>query len=87
MLVYSSLQGASLIFLPRWWKLPAVPALLLVPMIVSEWRQPSYMGDVIMAMVMIYGCAYLMFAWIAFGIAKGFHRFRESWGNRICELL
>ena len=35
MLAYFALQGASLAFLPRWWKLAAVPALLLVPEIIS----------------------------------------------------
>ena len=36
MLAYFSLPAASLAFLPRWWKLAAVPALLLVPQIISE---------------------------------------------------
>ena len=49
MLVYFALQGASLAFLPRWWKLAAVPALLLVPEIISERIKPGYMSDVIIA--------------------------------------
>ena len=51
MLVYFALQGASLAFLPRWWKLAAVPTLLLVPEIISEQIKPGHMSDVIMEMV------------------------------------
>jgi hypothetical protein len=52
--------------------------LLLVPMIVSEWRQPSYMGDVITAMATIYACGYLVLVWMAFGIAKLVQRVRTG---------
>jgi hypothetical protein len=77
MLMYFLLQAASLALLPGWWKLAAAPALLPVPMIVSEWRQPSYMGDVITAMAAIYACGYLTFVWAAFGMTKLVQRFRR----------
>jgi len=77
MLVYFTLQGASLALLPRWWKLGAAPALLVVPLIVGEWRQPSYMGDVIAAMMTIYACAYLVLVLLAFGVAKFVQRLRR----------
>jgi hypothetical protein len=70
MLVYFLLQAASLALLPRWWKLAAVPALLLAPMIVSEWLQPSYMSDVLTAMMAIFTCGYLVLVWVVFGITK-----------------
>ena len=64
MLVYFSLQGASLAFLPKWWKLAAVPACLVIPQIVDERSKPGYMSDVLIAMVAIYVCAYLVFVWM-----------------------
>ena len=76
MLAYFVLQGASLAFLPRWWKLAAVPALLLVPEIISERANPGYMSDVIVAMVIIYTCAYLVLVWLAFGMTRLVQRCR-----------
>jgi hypothetical protein len=46
-------------------------------MIVSEWRRPSYMGDVITAMMAIYACGYLVLVWVAFGIAKFVQRIHD----------
>ena len=77
MLVYFVLQGASLAFLPRWWKLAAVPSLLLVPEIISERIKPGYMSDVIMEMVAIYTCAYLVLVWLVFGITRLVQRCRS----------
>jgi hypothetical protein len=77
MLVYFLMQAASLALLPRWWKLAAIPALLLVPMIVSEWRQPSYMGDLITAMAAIYAIGYLVLVWVVVGMTKLVQRFRR----------
>lgn len=39
LVAYGFLQVASLAFLPKWWKLAAIPALWLVPEIVSEQRR------------------------------------------------
>ena len=78
MLVYFALQGASLAFLPRWWKLAAVPSLLLVPEIISERFNPGYMSDVILAMAAIYACACLVLVWMAFGITKLVGRYRGN---------
>ncbi len=80
MLVYFSLQSASLIFLLRLWKLSAAPALLLVPQIVHERLQPSYRSDIITVMLAIYVCAHLGFVWIAFGITKLVLRCRRHRG-------
>ena len=81
MLVYFALQGASLAFLPRWWKLAAVPALLLVPEIISERIKPGYMSDVIIAMAAIYACAYLALVWLAFGMTRLVQRCRHASGK------
>lgn len=80
MLVYCSLQGASLAVLPRWWKMAAAPALLLVPQIVHERLQPSYMSEAITVMLAIFVCAYLVFVWIALGITKLVQRCRRDRG-------
>ena len=80
MLVYCSLQGASLAVLPRWWKMAAAPALLLVPQIVHERLQPSYMSEAITVMLAIFVCAYLVFVWIALGITKLVQRCRRDCG-------
>ena len=77
MLVYFSLQGASLAFLPKWWKLAAVPACLVIPQIVDERSKPGYMSDVVIAMVAIYVCAYLVFVWMTFGITKFVQHYRR----------
>ena len=78
MLAYFFLQGASLVFLPRWWKLAAVPALLLVPEIISERIKPGYMSDVIIGMAAIYACAFLVLVWMAFGMTRLVQRCRNA---------
>lgn len=70
MIVYFSLQAASLILLPKWWKLPALPALWMVWRIVEERVQPGYMSDVFIVMLAIYTCAYLILVWLVFGVVK-----------------
>lgn len=82
MLVYFSLQGASLAFLPRWWKLAAAPALWLVPQIVGERLRPSYMSGPLTTMLAIYVCAYLVLVWIALGITKLVQRLQSEGGRR-----
>lgn len=78
MLAYFSLQVASLACLPRWWKLAAVPPLLLLPEFISERVKPGYMSDVIMGMVAIYASAYLVLVWMVFGITRLVQRCRNS---------
>jgi len=66
-LFYVPLQLASLILLPKWWRLAAIPSLFAAPGIFFH---GGYMGDVFAAMSMIYGCGYLVFVWFVVGIVK-----------------
>ena len=50
------MQLASFVLLPKWWKLAAIPALIVVPGIFSH---EGYMGEVFATMALIYACVYL----------------------------
>jgi hypothetical protein len=74
MLVYCVLQVVSLVLLPRWWKLAALPALYVVWPILHERAHPTYMGDVFMMMFAVYACGYLLLAWAVFGVTTFIRR-------------
>lgn len=66
-LVYVPVQVLSLILLPKWWRLAAVPALVVAPGIFFH---GGYMGDVFAALSMIYACGYLVIVWGFVGVVK-----------------
>lgn len=78
MLVYFPLQVASLALLPKWWRLAAAAALLVMPEIICERVAPGYMSEVFIVMFVIFACAYLMLVWIVLGITLLIQRLRRT---------
>jgi hypothetical protein len=70
-LAYVSLQLAALVLLPEWWKLAAVPALIVVPGIFSH---DEYMGEVFATLGLIIACVYLGLVLAVAGIVKWIRR-------------
>lgn len=68
-LLYAAVQIASLIFLPKWWKLGAVPPLYAVVVIENYYRTGGYMADLMTAFFASMAIAWLLVVWLLLGLA------------------
>ncbi len=66
-LYYLSLQTAAVFLLPKWWKMLALPALVVSP---SIFFHGGYMGDVFATMLLIFACGYLFLPLVGFGLVN-----------------
>lgn len=71
LIVYGLLQVGSLILLPKWWKIAAIPSLWFVVIAVDIFRTGfGTWGDVIMQGFAAFACVYLSVVWIIFGVTR-----------------
>jgi hypothetical protein len=65
--IYIIFQTTAFLFLPKWWKLAAVPALLVVLVIIDH---SGYMGDVLAVIPLMWACGYLVLVWVVLGVTR-----------------